>query len=253
MGVARLFDTILHRATMRRWARAVAFAETADLAGLRRQRSRARALHLGLDAFLHVAEGRFAMPHIGSAAFARPGGTDWAWRPDLWRWPEGQRGMTQVRDRTGFACGVTVFHDCPLNELTLRQMRNSRADDLAPFGLRLDVLRFEGRFLSLALDLPKAAAAGLTRRHILRVATTIEMETPVDVNLRLNIRHGPDTAQLTKAICVQDGVVEFDLDTCDLNEKRVEHLWLDLIAGSPDMNQITIRDITLCRYPRAEM
>ncbi len=253
MGVAGLIDTILHRATMRRWARAVAIAETADLAGLRRQRSRARALHRRLDTFLHLAEGRLAMPYIGSTAFARPGGTDWAWRPDLWRGPLGQRGMTQVRDRTGFADGVTVFHDCPLNELTLRQMRNSRADDLAPFGLRVDVLRFEGRFLSLALDLPKVAAAGLSRRHILRVDAVVETETPVDLSLRLNIRHGPDTAQIVKAISPQDGCVEFDLAGCDLNEKRVEHLWLDLIAGLPGMNQITIRDLTLCRYPRAEI
>jgi len=30
-------------------------------------------------------------------------------------------------------------------------------------------------------------------------------------------------------------------------------VWLDLIFESPEMNQVTIRDLTFCRYPRAEI
>ena len=48
-------------------------------------------------------------------------------------------------------------------------------------------------------------------------------------------------------------MVEFDLGYSDINEKRVERMWLDLIFEGPEMNQITIRDITFCRYPRAEL
>jgi hypothetical protein len=50
-----------------------------------------------------------------------------------------------------------------------------------------------------------------------------------------------------------EAVVEFDLAYCDLNEKRIEKAWLDLIFEGPAMNQITLRDVTMCRYPRAEI
>ena len=38
-------------------------------------------------------------------------------------------------------------------------MRNNRSEDLAAFGLRMDVYQFDGSFLSLVLDLPKEAAS----------------------------------------------------------------------------------------------
>ena len=49
---------------------------------------------------------------------------------------------------------VTVFHDCQISKLTLRQLRNYREADLVPFGLRMDVFRFDGSFLSLVLNMP---------------------------------------------------------------------------------------------------
>ena len=42
-----------------------------------------------------------------------------------------------------------------MHELTLRQIRNTRESDVAPFGLRMDVFRFDGSFLSLVIDLPE--------------------------------------------------------------------------------------------------
>ena len=39
---------------------------------------------------------------------------------------------------------ATLFHDCTHSELTLRQLRNLREADLAPYGLRMDVFRFDG-------------------------------------------------------------------------------------------------------------
>ncbi len=48
-------------------------------------------------------------------------------------------------------------------------------------------------------------------------------------------------------------MVEFDLGYSDINEKRLERMWLDLIFEGPEMNQINMRDITFCRYPRAEL
>jgi hypothetical protein len=38
-----------------------------------------------------------------------------------------------------------------------------------------------------------------------------------------------------------------------MNEKRVERIWLDLIFEGPEMNQVTLRDLTFSRRPRAEL
>ena len=47
--------------------------------------------------------------------------------------------------------------------------------------------------------------------------------------------------------------VEFDLAYSKLNEKRVEKAWIDLIFEGPEMNQITLRDLTFSRRPRAAL
>jgi len=48
-------------------------------------------------------------------------------------------------------------------------------------------------------------------------------------------------------------MVEFDLAYTKLNEKRVESMWVDLIFEGPEMNQVTLRDVTFSRNPRAEL
>jgi hypothetical protein len=250
-----LFDALLHRRSLARWARAARQAGLAELATLRAQRQRARQLQLHLDELIYVADSRLALPRIGSNAFPKPGGTDWSWRPQVWRGPLARKGESSVESKATIGDEVTVFHDCRISELTLRQLRNSRESDLAPFGLRMDVFRFDGSFLSLVLDLPPGACEGLKRRHLLRLDSIIELEKPLEIFARLNIRHGPNTEQIVRELPLhQDDLsVEFDLAYTKLNEKRVERMWLDLIFEGPEMNQITLRDITLSRYPRAEL
>jgi hypothetical protein len=72
---------------------------------------------------------------------------------------------------------------------------------------------------------------------------------------RLNIKHGPNTEQILTELSLynDDVIAEFDLAYAEINEQRVERMWLDLIFEGPAMNQVTIRDITFCRYPRAEL
>ncbi|MEM9552609.1 MAG: DUF6478 family protein, partial [Pseudomonadota bacterium] len=148
---------------------------------------------------------------------------------------------------------VTVFHDCKISELTLRQLRNARAEDLAPYGLRMDVFKFDGSFLSLVVDLPEVALRGLTRSHLIRMGTIIELEKPLEIFARLNIKHGPNTEQIVRELDLQqpEVAVEFDLAYTKMNEKRIERAWLDLIFEGPDMNQVILRDLTFARLPRA--
>ena len=250
-----VMNALLHTRVLRRWSRAARKASTAELLTLRTQRQQARALSSRLAELIHVADSRLALPRIGSNAFPRPGGTLWSWRPQVWRGPLPRKGMTAVASRTTLGDEVTLFHDCEISELTLRQLRNIREEDLAPFGLRIDVFRFDGSFLSLVLDLPPEAIHGMNRRQIVRVSIILEVEKPLEIFARLNIKHGPNTETMVHELPLVRGeaIVEFDLAYCDLNEKRIEKAWLDLIFEGPEMNQITLRDVTVCRYPRADI
>lgn len=212
-------------------------------------------LRAHLDRLIHVADERLALPVIGSNSFPKPHNADWAWRPELWRGPVAQRGISSVANKSMLGDEVTLFHDCADSELTLRQLRNQREEDLAPFGLRLDVFNFDGSFLSLVLDLPPEAASGLKRTHILRVNSILELEKPLEVFIRLNIRHGPNTEQIVREMPLNsdDKSVEFDLAYTDLNEKRIDKVWIDVIFENPQMNQVTLRDLTFSRRPRAQL
>ena len=134
-------------------------------------------------------------------------------------------------------------------------IRNTREEDIAPYGLRMDVFRFDGSFLSLVVDLPGEAADGLRRTHLMRMSCIVEMEKPLEIFARLNIKHGPNVEQVVRELPLHEKevMVEFDLAYTKLNEKRVEKLWLDLIFEGPEMNQVTLRDLTFSRRPRAEL
>lgn len=226
-----------------------------ELGDLRQLRSDARAIRRELDRVLHAAEGRLALPLIGSDAVATRLGCDWAWRPELWRGPVVPQGLAAAENRARMGDQVTLFHDCKVSELTLRQIRNTRSEDIAPFGLRMDVFRFDGSFLSLVLDLPEAAVSGLRLNHLIRLDMGVELEKPLEIFCRLNVKHGPNTEQLVRELPLSQGesFVEFDLAYTKMNEKRVEKAWVDLIFEGPQMNQIVLRDLTFARYPRAEI
>jgi hypothetical protein len=137
----------------------------------------------------------------------------------------------------------------------LRQLRNSREADLAPYGLRMDVFAFDGSFLSVVLDFPQQAVNGLTKRHLLRMDTIVELEKPLEIFARLNIKHGPNTEQIVRELPLnaEEIMVEFDLAYSNLNEKRVERAWIDLIFENPQMSQLVLRDVTFSRRPRAAL
>ena len=253
--LGRLFDRLIDRRAQARWGRIADGAAAADPETLRSQRSRARGLRRQLDRLIHDADYRLALPVIGANPIRKPWGTDWAWRPDLWRGRIPVPGLASVPGRTPVADGTTLYHDCRRSELTFRQIRNSRAEDIAPFGFRMDVFRFDGSYLSLAVDFPEAAVKGLRLNHLIRVDVIAEMEKPLEIFARLNIKHGPNTEQIVRELPrgSEETMVEFDLAYSKIDERRIERLWLDLIFEGPEMNQIILRDVTVSRRPRAEL
>lgn len=253
--MGRILDRYIHRKILGRWQRAARQAADAGQPQLRLQRDQARALRTHLDRLIHVAEGRLAHPQIGSMQFPKPMGTDWSWRPDLWRGPLAQPGVASARRKAVLDEQVTLFHDCPQSEIAARQIRNGQERDLAPFSLSIEVFSFDGSFLSLSVELPPEAGQGLTRQHLMRVDTLIDSERPTGLFARLNIQHGPNTEQVLRQMDLSgtSNAVDFDLAHLPLNERRIEKIWLDLIIENPDMNRIVMRDLTLCRHHRADL
>jgi hypothetical protein len=83
----------------------------------------------------------------------------------------------------------------------------------------------------------------------------IDSDRPVKAYARLNVKHGPNLAQPVSSLPEQgrDKLAEFDLAYVDLNDRRIEKVWLDLILNDPGMTRFVIRDVVVSRRPRAEL
>lgn len=238
-----------------RWRHAARRAWSTDLPVLRAQRNRARRLKHHLDSVIHVAEARLALPQIGSQAFPVPATSDWSWRPEVWCGPLAEPGLASVDSGARLGSEVALFHDCSRAEILLRQLRNTGIRDLAAYGLRLEVFKFEGSFLSLVIDLPKEVTLGLTKDHLLRLDSSVALEKKIEIFARLNIRNGPNTDQIVRELPLQSDevFVEFDLAYSKINNNRVDRVWLDLIFEAPQMNEIALRDLVFSRARRATL
>jgi hypothetical protein len=246
---------LLEKGTLHRWNRAAKSAESLDPKRLKALRTHAKSLERRINTVLHVADGRLALPMAGQAAIRRPMHSDWAWRPELWSGPVKGTGLASVENKTRVGAQAKVFHDCTLSELSVRQVRNMRSEDIAAYGVRMDVFQFDGSFLSLVIDLPPEGVTNLTRRNVIRLEIRVETEKPLEIFGRLNVRHGPNVEQLVREFDGSTGefAVEFDMSVTRLNEARIERAWVDLIFEGPEMNEIVLRDVTLSRRPRAEI
>lgn len=207
-----------------------------------------------VDQVTHTADSRLTLPRIGTNAIRKPSQADWAFRPEIWRGPIHPFGIAAAETKSKIGNSATLYHDCLISEMTLRQVRNTREGDLAPFGLRIDVFKFDGSFLSLVIDLPKSAIKDLRRNHILRMTAEVESEKPLEIFARLNIKHGPNVEQVVRELPLDtdDMTVEFDLSYTQISENRIDRMWMDVIFEGPELNEINLRDVTFSRRPRAD-
>lgn len=250
-----LVGRLVSKRSIKRWARAARRADRLPIEEVRALRDEAANLRPHIDTFLSQADGRLATRDPRDVNFHTPKGTDWSWRPDMWCQPVEEAGRVAVETQTDLGHGTTLFHDCDRSEISTRQVRNVHDHYKAAFGLKLDVFQFDGSFMSLVIDLPEAATEGLRKHHLIRLAVDVEMENRIEIFSRLNVQHGPNSEQIVRALPVHqtDVWVEFDLAYTNLNEKRVEKMWLDLIFEGPAMNEVLLRDLNMSRSPRAEL
>ncbi|SFJ77714.1 DUF6478 family protein [Jannaschia pohangensis] len=253
-----LIESLQSRRALRRWQEAVDAGEGLDTVTLARLAPRLRDM-VGLTGRLaEEADRRLIGRQIGQAGIDRPAQCDWAWRPRPWAAALTPTAVAGAVGGTKLAEGVTLFHDCPLAEISLRQSRATTPKAKAPFHLTLDALGFEGSFLSLALDLPEEGATGLRPSHIVGIDLRVWMEHPAEIFVRLNIKQGPNTEQLVSELRPGDRPdsplsADFDLGFHDINPAKVEKAWIDLIFERPEMNLVRIDDLTLTRRPRADI
>jgi Family of unknown function (DUF6478) len=255
MSRQRFFNRLWPRARAAWWRRQADGAVDMDLADLRRLRGEARQVRREVERLIVLADDRLSPPVIGSNRLPRQVAGDWAWRPAVWRTPVRPAGVAAAPSPTELDGETALFHDCRASEVTIRQIRNRRETDLAPFGLTIETLRFDGSFLSLAVTLPEAAAGQLGARHLVRLDVVVECERPTGFLARLNLRHGPNAEQIVQSVPAGDGErsAEFDLAHTGLGGRRVERAWIDLFIEAPEMNRVTLRDLTVSRRPRAEL
>lgn len=237
------------------WRQAAKEVPQLALGELTARNEHARRLLRHVGQFKAAADSRLALPRIGSSTFPQPSGTDWAWRPKPWASSAAKSGLAPALSKTAFTDELMIFHDCRNPEITLRQSRNMREIDLSVSKIELEVFHFDGTYLSLVVEVPQASCEGLQKNHLIQLAAVIERDRPTKIYARLNVKNGPNTEQILMTLPddTPETLVEFDLAYSGLNEIRAERMWVDIMIESPAMNKVTIRDLTMCRYPRAEI
>jgi len=244
-----------HRRMLARWKKAASQVQETDLATLDVQERMAHQILRDVRKFKVAADAKLAMPRADIQTLPKPPGTDWAWRPALLQTHFPDIGRAPALPKDSLTNEVVIFHDCKAAQIAMRQTANTREIDLNPYGLTLEVFQFDGRYLSIVVEVPPASCENLKRNHLIRLAALITRERPTRIEARLNVKHGPNTEQilLTLPDETDDTTVEFDLAYSGLNESRAERMWIDLLIADPAMNKITFHDLNLCRYPRAAL
>lgn len=255
----RWLSDLLRRRAAWHWAALAAGTDAMSYGRLRTIQTEARDLRGSVDRFIARAQARLDSAGRAADALNLPAGTDWRWRPSFLSARITPAGIAAPQDGENLGDEAAVWHDCRSQALILRQIPNRSAADLAPHGLQLETLGFSGSYLSVAINLPPESLDGLTRSHIVRLDAALSVERPISIYARLNISHGPNTDELLRHLgdlvpgTVLTRVIEFDLHYLEINEKRLERMWLDLIFESPQMNSVRVRDLFFSRHLRADI
>lgn len=187
-----------------------------------------------------------------------PPGSDWVWRPGAFAALAPSPAGSRIVPGQRLGDGLSLFHDCPALDLTLKVVDTDVGNDAPPRALAIEVGQFSGSYMSLVTDLPAPVARGLTRQHLIGVRAQLALSGPSEIYLRLNLRHGPNTdTQVRRASPGgTDGTVlqaDFDLASIAFAPERMTAAWLDLIIGRPAGLRIELRDIVLSRRLRAAL
>lgn len=248
-------SSYLQKRSQRRWARLAELAKSAPLDRLRDMRRNSEVMAAQVRNVMHVTEQRLARPLLGTSNMDLPASTDWSHRPEIWASRISPYGHAPARNNVSLGNDLTLYHDCKSPALCLRQIRNRHVDGLSPFALQMDVYSFDGTFMSLVVKAPDSLIDDIRKDHVLRLSTKLESERVIGLNVRMNLKNGPNTEQVNKEVDISkpECTAEFDLAYVPFKEHRAEHIWFDLFFDSPPMNQVILRDLTISRYMRSKI
>lgn len=247
----KFLTRLAERKLLARWTDLADRADRMAASELRGLQQQLRPLATELSRFDRAATTRL---NGRSDAIRKPRGTDWAYRPRLWRERLAKPGQSFVTSPAALDGESTLFHDCDLAEITLRQEKTRSTEALSPYDMRMEVMHFHGSFLSLSIDLPDSVLEGLDSQHLIEVAADLKVDRPSMIYMRLNLRHDQNSKEILRNM-PQDALaqpVTFDLSYADIQPRMVDKIWLDVIFPDPAMNLYSLSDLTLTRRPRAE-
>jgi uncharacterized protein DUF6478 len=240
----------LDRMALRIWARRLRRADQAGPDALRKIQKRVRPLRALLDTIERTVADRLTGAHPQGDKKALPPRTNWTWRPDLRMQTQATPGKSIASD-TAVSPDLRFFHDARLAELGLRQIGGVSGHQ----GIAADIYEFDGTYVSFAIALPTEAIAGLRLTDLFRIELEVTTERPADVNIRLNLGHGPNLERIVRRLDTARGerMVEFDISYTAFNPERSKDIWIDIIINAPRMNRIEIRDVQVLRRGRADI
>lgn len=254
-GLQDLLDRIRLRRMRHYWRRRARTAAEMDARTLKTTHTAGLQLRDSIDAAIKTSSDALRKSEDEGVAIHLPSRADWSYRPGAWLDLMSPQGHAPLRSGTQLNRGVALYHDCDLGRISLRQLPQTRASSLPPYCLDLDVLTFSGTYLSLVAELPKDAVSDFTQNDLLRVQIDLEMETNEDVFVRLNVKNGPNTEQISRHLdlSAKSLWVEFDLHYTNIEFHLITDIWIDLIFEKPAMNRIILNDLTCVRRPRASV
>lgn len=238
------------------WRKQAQAAATLPSGVVRDLRGQAKALRRELDQFTKTSDQGLAV-RVAAQRPTGPRGSDLAWRPNLWQGRLDRAHALGTDGSLRFDGETALYHDCPLGEISARQISDPDPAAQTPVALVLEVYGFAGSYLSISVRLPDSLTTTTNPRHIVALEGTTTGEVPIDLLARLNIAQGPDVAQIAQPFAQSGGAgrrrAEFDLGHAHLSEKRIEKLWIDIFFQSPALNRIVVHDLVVSRRPRAEL
>ncbi len=242
MALTDGLDDLAQRRTLERWERLSEAASGLDAADLRALGAMATGMRARLDRVIARA---MALPAAPARALPAPEDAAWSWRPEPFAAGMEPAGLAGVASGTALGPDLRVFHDCPLAQISVRWSREA--------GLGLDILDFEGSFVSLMFDLP--AGSTCTSEDMVRVDLRLETESPTPVFARLNLRQGPSVHRLVRLLDMRHAVAraEFDLAATALGAAGADQVWLDLMPERPALNRLDLGDLIVSRRRRAAL
>ncbi|MGB0438904.1 MAG: DUF6478 family protein [Paracoccaceae bacterium] len=153
----------------------------------------------------------------------------WAQRPDPWR--VALPGLALSGGSQPVLGGVHLHHDCPQNQVLLRQIPRSHA----PFAVRVDVFAFTGSYLSLTIALPKGC--------ILAVDHPLRSSDAGSGFLRFNRKVGANVTRKTEGIALPSQRRTL-IDPQEQSDP-VGDMWLDLFLAPRAMSWTQLDDLRI--------